>query len=71
VTLDRQPFAAAVCLAFLAGGIHLILGVPEHAALGAVLVTAAPFLAAITLAGARIAKPDAIVLAITTPLLLV
>lgn len=69
--LERQPLAAGVCLAFLAGGVHLIFGVPEYAALGAVLVTTAPLLAALTLAGACVAKPDAIVLAIMTPVLLV
>ncbi|BEI81698.1 hypothetical protein CcaverHIS002_0208580 [Cutaneotrichosporon cavernicola] len=71
VTLERQPLAAGVFLAFLSGGVHLILGVPQHAALGAVLVTTAPFLAALVLVGASVAKPDVIVLAMATPMLLV
>lgn len=73
--------AAAMCLAFAAGGVHVLLDVVgsgsppssegcDNAHLGAVFATIAPVLAVLTLTGARVAKPDAIALALATPILL-
>ncbi|TXT09810.1 uncharacterized protein COLE_03744 [Cutaneotrichosporon oleaginosum] len=70
-TLVRHPGAAAACLVVLAGGTHLFVGVPGYASLGAVVMAVTPFLAALLLAGARVAKLDAIVLAVTIPILFV
>lgn len=72
-----------MCLAFAAGGVHVLLDVAGngnspppmavgdgHARLGAVFASIAPVLAVFTLVGARVAKPDALVLALATPVLL-
>lgn len=69
-----------MCLAFVAGGVHLVLDfvggraisaeAGDYARLGAVYAAIAPFLAVLTLAGGRVAMPDALALALTTPILL-
>lgn len=69
-----------MCLAFVAGGVHLILNfvggcssgvkASDYARLGAVYVATAPLLAALSLVGGCVAQPDFITLALTTPILL-